>query len=380
MSPHPKRVVHVITGLNVGGAEMMLWKLLQGMKGDDWNLQVVTLLDGGVMQERIEALGIPVTSVGLSSGNFSPAAWLKLRALGRELSPDVVQGWMYHGNLAASAMASAAPGPSRLFWNIRQSLPNMSQEKMLTRLVIRLGGCLSGKPQAVIYNARVSMGQHRNYGYRTGNAVHIGNGFDLDVFRPRAGAGERLRTRLGLAADAVLAGQLGRWHHVKGYDVFLAAAAEVVAQRSEVHFVCAGQDVHGEQPDLKDIMARPGLAGHVHFPGNIDDPAEFLAGLDLLCSASRAEAFANVIGEAMACGVPCVVSDVGDSALIVGETGIVVPAEDPSALGRGILGYLDGTVEEREAKGERARQRIAAKYGMSEVVRQYEELYRCGLN
>ncbi len=375
MSTPTVRVVQVITGLNVGGAEMMLWKLLAGMNGGRWDLHVVSLLGGGVMRERIEALGIPVTSLELSPGNFGPSAWLKLRSLGRELSPDVVQGWMYHGNLAASALAGGVSGSCRVFWNIRQTLPNMSQEKMLTRLVIRLGGCLAGKPEAVIYNAQVSLRQHQRYGYRAENAVHIGNGFDLEVFRPRAEAGERLRNKLGLAADTILVGQLGRWHPVKGFDIFLAAAAEVVAQRPDVHFVCAGQDVHAEQPDLRDSLARPGVKENVHFTGSIADSAEFLAGLDLLCSASRAEAFANVLGEAMACGVPCVVSDVGDSALIVGATGCVVPAADSAALARGILGYLDQPVAERQAKGVAARQWVGQNYGMAEVVGRYEGLY-----
>lgn len=368
------RLLHVITGLQTGGAEMMLCKLLDAMRAGSFDSTVLSLMPPGPVGGRISALGIQVYSLKIRSRIPALGAILRMRRLVRAVRPDVIQGWMYHGNLAAwSAHRWADRTP--VAWNIRQSLYDIRCEKRLTRWVIRLGAVLSSRVQAIIYNSNTSRPQHEAVGYHRRHALVIPNGFDFDRFRSSPETRLAFRKALGLDADMPLVGMVARWHPTKDHANFLHGAAEVLERFSDVHFVLAGRGVDKDNAVLQDMIGSLGLTARVHLLGEVSDVPAVMAALDVLVSASRAEAFPNVLGEGMACGVPCVATDVGDSALLLDGHGRVVPPRDPAALAAAVIELLRLDPHRRVELGAAGRLHVKVKFSLSEIAGQYAALY-----
>src|SRR5215468_2095092 len=332
------RIMHLVTELTVGGAQSMLQKLLSTQSSDFESL-VVTLADGGTLAPAITALGVPVYSLGLYRNLPNPLRILRLRSIARRFAPHLIQGWLYHGNLAANLAAWPVEPRPAVLWNIRQALEDVTVDRWLTRRVIRAGALLSRTPDTIIYNSSSGAQQHEAIGYHAARREIIPNGFDCLSFRPDEQARLRFRAELGVSSDALLIGLVARLHPVKGQDTFLVAAGLVARQCRETCFVLIGPGVN-QDPMLQRIVAEQQLQGRVFPLGPRTDIPSITAGLDIACSASSNEGFSNSIGEAMACSIPCVVTDVGDSAHLVADTGVVVPPRDPAALARGIIGLL----------------------------------------
>lgn len=367
-----QKVIFMITGLNTGGAEMMLLKLCSKLDRCRFAPGVISLSDKGVIGPRIEALGIPVYALGMRPSRPSLTGLLRLRKLILALRPNLVQGWMYHGNLAASLVA----GSASVVWGIRQSFYGLDKERVLTRWVIRLGAVMSRSPRAIVYNSRTSAHQHETFGFDKSRTRIIPNGFDTEVFCPDENAHACIRQELGLSENVVLIGLIGRYHPMKDHRNFLQAAALLGKEFPDVHFLLAGSEVNVENPALGAMIEEFELGDRVFFLGERKDIPQLNAALDIASSASAwGEGFANVIGEAMSCGVPCVVTDVGDSAWIVGDTGRVVPRRDPAALAAAWKSLIMLGDNERQALGIRARQRVIEKFSLESVVKQYEDLY-----
>jgi glycosyltransferase involved in cell wall biosynthesis len=370
-------VVHVITGLQVGGAEMMLLKLLGAMDRSTFDPVVISLIPGGECRTLIEAEGIPVHDLSMKKGLPSPAGILALRRLAGKLEPDVIQGWMYHGNLAGALLSRFAPGKPRLIWNIRHSVADIGREKPTTRLVIRLGGLSSRSPCRIIFNSGMSLEQHTGLGYPREKGLMIPNGFDLDMFHPSPEARAALRKELGLSPETLLVGVAARRHPMKGHEEFLKAAALLNAGGRDIRFVLVGRGVTSGDPVLRDLSGRPELVGLVFLLGQRENMPFFLAGLDLLCVPSLyGEGFPNVLGEAMACGVPCVATNVGESGEIVGETGRIVQPGEQDALADAMGQMLDMDPEARMDLGVKCRGRILENYSLENIAERYAELYR----
>lgn len=334
---HPPRVLHVITELGTGGAENMLFKLLQAGEAQLVS-RVVSLADGGSNRPRIEALGVVVDSLGIGRGRLPGlGVLLRLRRVVREFAPDVIQGWMYHGNLAAWLAARLAPGHPRLAWNIRQTLYDPAREPPLTRLVIRIGARLSPGVDAIVYNSELSARQHQAIGYAGGAATIIPNGFDLQAWASDSSLRSAVRTELGLAEDAILIGHVARYHPMKGHRCLLKAAASLAAGDARLHWLLVGRGVTHDSEELAASLREHGLEGRVTLAGERADIPRIMCALDLLVSPSEwGEGFPNVLGEALAVGVPCVATDIGDSAQVVGDCGRVVAPGDAAALAAAI--------------------------------------------
>jgi glycosyltransferase involved in cell wall biosynthesis len=261
-------------------------------------------------------------------------------------------------------------------WNVRQSLADLTNERWLTRWVIRANAWLSARPSAIIYNSHTSARQHEAFGFAASLTRIIPNGFDTNLFHPDASARANVRRELGLGDDVVLIGLIGRYHPMKDHRMFLRAAALLAQGCPDVRFLLAGADVDAANPALATMIAESGIGDRVSLLGERDDTPRLNAALDIAGSASAwAEGFSNVVGEAMSCGVPCVVTDVGDSARIVGDTGIVVAPRDPQALANAWRRLISLGLEGRRALGARARQRVIDQFSLGAVVRQYEDLY-----
>jgi len=369
-------VVFVITGLSAYGAEMMLFKLLSKMDREGFEPTVITLGSRQGVADDIEKIGIPVHAMNMRPGPRALFGAVRLLRTLRRLKPDVLQGWMYHGNLAALFAKYAGFLRCPLLWNIRQSQDKNVSQKLFTTMMMRLGAALSFLPARILYNAQASARQHEALGYRANKTALLPNGFDPAVFRPCDQRRAQVRAALGIAEDEIVIGLIARYHPMKDHANFFAAAGRLARHEPRTRFLLAGRNVDVSNPEIANMAKANGVEDRVLLLGERKDIPELMAALDIETSSSSSESFANVIGEAMCAGVPCVVTDVGDSAFLVGDSGIVVPARDSQALADGWQAMIELGPAGRRARGQAARRRIEQEFLLESVAKKYEELYR----
>jgi glycosyltransferase involved in cell wall biosynthesis len=369
------KIIHIITGLSTGGAERALYNLLPGGLINWFDNHVVSLSDEGTMGQQIRTLGVSVTTLNMCGGQPSLSSLTKLRRVIRELKPGIIQGWMYHGNLAATLARTLAPGRPVLVWNIRHSLYDLAHEKRMTQKVIRANRLFSSAPDALLYNSRLSREQHEDFGFVSRNGQLIPNGIDVQRFCFSGEVRKRVRSELGIPAEVQVVGHVARLHPMKDHPAFLRAAAALAIRYPETHFLLSGRDVSSENKTLEQLVPAQ-VRDRFHLLGERGDVSELMSAMDILClSSAWGEGFPNVIGEAMATGVPCVATDVGDSKLVIGDTGVVVPPQNENALAAGVESLLMMPLEDRRALGASARARIEANYTLGAIVEQYAALY-----
>ena len=369
-----RRVLHVISGLGTGGAETMLLRLTEHMQRARI-VPTVLALRGGPMQAEFAARGIDVVDAGLTGVTRIPGALRAISRCARRAAPHVIHGWMNHGNLAAWHAQRAVQRHTRLVWGIRQSLYDVRLEKLATRFVIRAEARLSGKPDVILFNSALALEQHRAAGFHNPRMEIIANGFDTRLFHADQAAGAAMRRELGVTEDAELIGLVGRAHPMKDFPTFFAALARVLTARPRAKAVVVGHGVAALGSVLGAQMSGPERA-RVLLLEQRRDMQTFYPALDVLCSTSlHGEGFPNVVAEAMACEVPCVVTDVGDAASVVGTTGSVVPRGDAAAVAAALIGMLQAGPEGRAALGKAARARVCDNYSIGAIVARHHQLY-----
>jgi len=368
-------IVHVITDLNMGGAEMMLFKLLSTVLDGTDRHSVVTLVPGGPMYDAYIRMGVPVYTPRMAQGRPSLPALYRLRRIVSRLRPDVLQGWMYHGNIAAM-LARPSRQKTPVIWNVRHALSEFDAYSRMTSAVIRLGSRWSSRTAAIAYNSHRAAERHEAIGYAADRTLIIPNGFDCTKMRPDPCAYLDVRRELELGPSTLIIGLVGRYHIHKDQPNFLRAAARLSRRFPSVAFVLAGTGVDMDNPEIASLVTELGLGSHVRLLGERSDIARLNAAFDIATSSSSTESFPNAIGEAMACGAPCVVTDVGDSPLLVGECGRVVPPKDPEALAAAWEEILRLPEPARRDLGRCARERILREYALDAIAAAYDELYR----
>jgi len=369
------KIIHIITDLDVGGAEMMLYKLLFSLHDDTSNHMVVSLMGKGKIIRKIEVLGVRVETLGLRQGALPGFRDVnKLRKIVKDFNPSVVQGWMYHGNIAATIavfITRSLNKKIKLFWNIRQTLYEISGEKRQTRLLIILGRWLSFLPQGIIYNSMLSAKQHISMGFVDKNISIIPNGFDLKKFRPDQGRYKKFRKELGISEDVFLIGHISRLHPMKDHATLLKAIGRVTKEinnSNEIHKVLFLLTGHNVTSDLSNNSL-------IRFLGERPDVPQIMSALDILISSSAwGEGFPNVIGEAMASEVPCVVTNVGDSAYIVGKYGKVCPIGDDQCIAKNLLQFIKND-SQRKKLGKQSRKRIEKYYSIDKIKEEYLKVW-----
>lgn len=362
------KIAHIITGLSIGGAERALQSLLAGgLNAQSGNL-VISLTDEGYYGEQLRRAGIPVTCIGMKRGIPTPfSIWRLLKAVHR-YQPELIQGWMYHGNIAASLAHSFAGRSCKLAWNVRRSREAALEMKRTTGFLVKLGGWLSANVDAVIYNSERSRAQHEAEGYAREHSHVIPNGFDINRWQPDPTAAERLRIAHDIAPQAALVGFVARAHPHKDPSNLFKAFIEVAKQNPACHLVCVGRGLAEAAPSHLNC-------NRVTFLGERSDVEQIMPAFDFLCLTSQVEGFPNVVGEAMACGVACVTTDVGDAGAIVGDTGWVVPPRDSEALATALLNALAVPEFERDRRRLAARTRVEQEYSLGSVLNRYIGLY-----
>ncbi|MCB2189214.1 MAG: glycosyltransferase [Deltaproteobacteria bacterium] len=370
----PLYIFHVITGTMVGGAENHLVTLVRGSDPNRLRHFVVGLGPEGPMAGRMRDGGAQVVSLGLAPG---PGALVKglpaLVRLLRRQRPQLIQTWMYHADLLGLLAGELLRLP--VVWSLQCSDLEAINLKPLTRRIITAAALLSRRPRAILANSQAGLEHHAARGYHRPRLQVVRNGFDTTVFRPDEAARQAVRAELGLGPADVLVLCVARYDPVKNHAGLLEAWAQIAPQHPRAHLLLIGREITPDNPALAAALAPP-LAGRVRLAGERSDIPRWLAAGDLHVSASFSEGLSNTVGEAMAAGLPNLVTDAGDSAVLVGDTGRVVPPGDPAALAGDLGELLTLDPAARRALGQAARQRIQDEFSLAAMMDAFEEVYR----
>jgi glycosyltransferase involved in cell wall biosynthesis len=371
------KVLHIISGLDTGGAEMMLYKLIVQSSRQGIDSKIISIKKLGPMAKKIEEVGIEVDTL-----NIGKSFWHTLISLPlliwktKKFQPHVIQGWMYHGNLFATISSLCVSSPVILCWNIRQTLYDIKREKIFTRWTIWICKILSKVPNHILYNSSLSAQQHEGYGYSENRRTIIFNGFETEEFKPNIQLKSEVKKELNIKTRYVV-GHIARFHPKKDHKTFISAAKKVVDEIEDVTFVLIGRNVLYSTNTLAQYVKQLGVEAKVQLLGERTDIARVLTAMDVVVSSSGwGEGFSNVIGEAMAAGSLCVVTDIGEAKDIVGNIGIVVPPYSVDAISKGVIQFLKYSDEVRDDISRRGRERIIEEYSIDKIAEKYLNIYR----
>lgn len=372
--PEKIKLLHIITSAGIGGAEAMLYKLIQVLSKDKYEIFVVVLTQSDVIGKKIEQLlNVTVTYLGINKVNF---IWkmLRLSLIIKKISPDIVQTWMYHADFIGGIAAKIA-GVKYIIWGVRQSEVNAL--KYHTKLLLRLCAFFSYSiPTTIITNSKNAKENHIHLGYSKNRFKIVANGFDINQYYSNNIIRQKIRSKLNITDDHILIGTIGRFHKDKDYKTLIDAASYVCKINDNIIFLLCGKNLSKNNTLLMNWIKERELSKKFFLLSTNFESSEVLQALDIFVLSSITEGFPNVIGEAMACEVPCVVTDVGDCRLIVKDTGIVVNKSNAVALAQGIIQMISKDTSERRKLGAKARKIIVDNYSLPYIIRQFENLYQ----
>lgn len=366
------KILHIIVGLDVGGAELALHRLISASSDEH---SVISLTNVGVVGAMLQSSGVQVAAMSMKSLIDAPRIMLKLAAEIRKAQPDVVQTWMYHANLLGGLAARIA-GTKNILWGIRTTDVKAGKSRATTWVNWLCAKLSSVVPRAIVCAAHASLKTHVDDGYEITRMLVIPNGFDLVELSELQSERASLRAKLGFGPDNVVIGSVGRFNPVKDHPTFVRAAGMLAKGNHNVRFLMVGREVEQSNSALKDWINATGYATHFVLLGERSDVSSCLAVMDIFCLHSKNEGFPNVVAEAMGTGLPCVVTDVGDAKALIQDAGVCVPRQDPEALASAIENLLQLSTDERLSLGKRGRQRISSEFTMAKVRERYESLYR----
>lgn len=368
------KICHIITDLDVGGAELMLKRLVEFSPDERKNLTIISLMDFGKVGEILKNNGFTVYAIGMRSKAAFVIGLYRLYNLLNKIKPDLIQTWMYHADLLGGVAGKLA-GIKSIVWGIHGTF--MPIGRPLTKVVMKICALLSYSiPVKIVCVAELARIKHIEYGYDKSKMVVIPNGFDVDFFTNINIERENKINNLGLLKSDILIGSVGRFHPDKGQDVLIDAAVGVVSVRPECKFVLVGRDCSPTNISLFNQIKSAGLADNVLLLGERDDVPELLKCFDLYCMPSRTEAFPVALGEAMCCSLPCVATRVGDTEVLTSDTAVLVAPDNSTQLTQALCQLLDETHEFRLSLGARAMRRVKDVFSLSYVAESYKALYQ----
>lgn len=376
MPATPLTVLHVITGLQIGGAEMMLCRLLEAMDQAAFACHVVCLGPRGPLAERLEQTGARLTCLNLSGLRTFPRGLWQLGKIMRTLRPDAVHTWMYHADLLGGLAARYGGGRPPVTWALHHSYGGTTMKRSTQRIVALLAKLSWWLPDKIVSCSQATTREHGKLGYCTSKIELIFNGADSATFQPNAEARATLREMRGIPQDAPTVGFVGRCVPVKDLPTFLRAAALVQAKLPNAHFVLCGPNMDAAPADVQQALQALPYPGQLRMLSFRPDVAKVYPAFDLLALTSVSEACPMSLIEAMSCGVPCASTDVGDAAFIIDRPAGIAPVGDAKAVAQTWLDILQASAAERLELSSQARQRASAHFSMAACVAHYQALYR----
>lgn len=352
---------------------MMMYKLLESNSVSRKGM-ILSLLSNGEMEPRFKALGINVKSLGMKRGRFSILKFIELVKILRKEKPDLISTWLYHADLIGGLAGRLLNIP--VCWNVGASAASLTTLSKKTKFVIKICAFLSSWiPNKIIFNSKSGLRDHVDFGYKSGICEVIPNGFNLKLYKPDEKARKSFRNEIHVPQNSRLVGMIGRYDPIKNHEGFIKACSLVAKAQKNVYFVLVGSGNDEMKQKITRWVQESGTREKFFLLGLRQDIARISASLDVLVCPSWGEAFPNVVGEAMACGVPCVVSDVGDSPEIIKGSGIVIPPGNIEALAQGILKIIQLPKKQWQSLSNSARKKITDEYEIGYIGKHFEKLY-----
>lgn len=371
------KVIHIITGLSNGGAEGVLYRLCR--YDTKQKHIVISMMGEGKYGPLLKAIGIQVHCLNMPQGRVTFSGLWQLFKLLRSYKPEVVQTWMYHADLIGGVIAKLA-GIKSIFWNVRHTTLEPGKSKRITIWVAKACAFVSGWiPKKIIYCAHEAKIVHEKLGYKNGKAEVVGNGYDLAQFALNEISATTFRAEINVAEENTVIGMVGRFDPQKDHFNLINAHSLVKKSGNLFKLVLIGRDLDSENKALNEHIAKCDLTERVILLGQRTDISAVMNGLDInVLSSSFGEGFPNVLAEAMACGTPCITTDVGDAAVIVGDTGWVVPPKDSQALANAILDAMEeqkNNPQAWQARKQASRERIVNNFSIEKMVSEYSRVW-----
>jgi glycosyltransferase involved in cell wall biosynthesis len=369
------RLCFVTRALTAGGSERQLVELAGRLDPSEFQVSVLTFYPGGELWRELEGRpGIRLLSLDKRGRwdliGFGWRAWRQLR---RE-APDIVHGYL--GTANELALLGGRLVGAKVVWRVGAAWMDLSLYDWAWSVAFRLGAWLSRWPDRIVVNSEASYAHHRQAGWTVDRMVVVRNGFDTERFRPDAEGRLAVRADWSIPLLAPLIGLIARLDPIKDHETFLRAAAELLRSHPEARFACVGDGPAGHAATLRSLAGRLGLDGRVVWAGSRSDMTAVYSACDIVTLCSRGESLPNALGEAMACGVPCVATRVGDVPALLGDAGVLVPPRDPAALAAAWRSVIDLSPAARQQLGARGRDRIRSEFDMSAFVGRMARILR----
>lgn len=368
------KIVHVIIGLNVGGAELMLKRLvLHSQKTSQFQHSVISLTDSGIIGSDLEEQSIKVHTLGMKSVASVPKVFLQLKNLLKEIQPDVVQTWMYHADFLGG-IAAKSVGIKNIIWGIRTTDVSQGASKQtvyLSKLCAKLSYYI---PDTIVCAARVSKDYHIGIGYDESKMIVIPNGFDVEALSSTKEEGLEVREQVGLSVDDIVIGSVGRFNPVKNQKLFVDVAAQLLKDFPDLKFMLVGRDNTIENQELVSWIKKYGITDSFKLLGQRNDIPNCLQAMDIFCLHSKTEGFPNVVGEAILSDTICVAANVGDVDVLLDEESIA-SSNDVFGISNAIKNYLTYPKDKLLEKAIRNKNKVIDKYSMDVVLDKFHAAY-----
>lgn len=372
-----KKIAHIIIGLNVGGAELMLKRLvLRSQRKGIFQHEVISLMDLGSIGKDLQEQGITVHTLNMSSILSSPIVSLRLYKLLKDIKPDVVQTWMYHSDLIGG-LAAKKLGIKKIIWGVRNS--EIDTNSGIAKKVIRhaCASVSSFVPSSIVCVADKARKVHSILGYDNQKMIVIPNGFDLSIFYPDEQKRERLRTQLNISSEELVIGHMGRFAPAKNHINFIKACLLLLDKGYHFKVLLGGREVDLDNPEIAELFANNSYKDSFVFLGQVQDTAIFYNAIDVFCLTSITEGFPNVLGEAMATQKVCLSTDAGDAKIILNDSGYHIPSTDYQDIAKTLeQNVLNVEPLQLETIAKKARLAVEKNYTLDKIVDDFEALYR----
>jgi glycosyltransferase involved in cell wall biosynthesis len=367
------KIIHIITGLNIGGAERALQKLIYSDEKNEYNIRIISLTSTGTIGAQLKEKGYPVDVLNMKNALYLPRTIYRLVIMLRLYKPDIVQCWLYHADLIGGVSAKLA-GIKHVLWGIRST--ELKKGSHVTAIIRRFCALLSYIiPTQIICVAEASKFKHISLGYSEKKMVVIGNGFDISKLNATEADIIKFKREANLKKAQVVIGSIGRFSSIKGQDIFIKSAGLLIRNYPNLIFLMIGRDLQKDNTRLMKWINDTGYPNCFILLGERSDIPVCLAAMDIFCLHSRSEGFPNVLGEAMAMGLPCVTTDVGDAALLLGEAGLIIERNSPEALAHGLVELITNSSEKNISLGKAAKNRIENKFSIKQSYQKFTTLY-----
>jgi len=371
------KILHIITGLGRGGAETLLYQFC--IHDKEYEHIVISLSGTQDYSLKLRRLNISVHSLNFSNSKISIKGLYKLYKLIRQIKPDIIQTWMIHADMVGGIVGRLA-GIKNIFWGVHHSNLTGRKSKNTTRLIIKVNSILSYFiPKKIIYCANSSKKIQESIGFKKSIGVVISNGYNTNIFKNNDTFRKSFRNEHNISDDTFIIGHVGRYSPLKDQTTLIEAFHILEQKGYKFKLVLVGTNLDRNNIDLVSFLNKKELSDKVLLLGRRDDIPKIMNGIDLFVLSSITEAFPNVLNEAMACGTPCVSTNVGDSSLIIDSTGWVTQKKNQKVLANSIT----EAYEEKKLKNTlwlkrklACRDRIVKNFSLEEMIKRYKDIWR----